>query len=108
MSRWRGERGDAVSAGLPAGGFRLEHACARQVRVLLAGHGTAPTGLLGSPYSLRDIDKNGEAQLPSLVAGDAVRYSVNSGTTTIDKLHAGDETKNLPGGSSATTSGYGA
>jgi len=78
------------------------------VRVLLAGHGTAPTGLLGSPYSLRDIDKNGEAQLPSLVAGDAVRYSVNSGTTTIDKLHAGDETKNLPGGSSATTSGYGA
>ncbi len=43
-----------------------------------------------------DIDKNGEAQLASLAAGDAVRYSVKTGTTTIDKLHAGDEAKNAP------------
>lgn len=48
-----------------------------------------------------DIDKNGEAQLSSLVAGDVVRYSVNTGTTTIDKLHAGDEAKNFPTGASA-------
>ena len=43
-----------------------------------------------------DIDKNGEAQLSSLVAGDAVRYSVASGSKTIDKLHAGDEAKDMP------------
>ncbi len=55
--------------------------------------------------SASDLDKNGEAQLSSLAPGDAVRYSLNSGTTTIDKLHAGDETKNLPSGASATTSG---
>jgi hypothetical protein len=45
-----------------------------------------------------DIDKNGEATLGDLVAGDAVRYSVRPGTTTIDKLHAGDESKDLPSG----------
>ncbi len=55
-----------------------------------------------------DIDKNGEAQLSSLAAGDAVTYSVGTGTTTIDKLHAGDETKNAPTGGTATTPGYGA
>ena len=47
--------------------------------------------------SSSDIDKNGEAQLSSLAVGDAVRYSVVSGTTTIDKLHAGDEAKDMPG-----------
>jgi hypothetical protein len=47
--------------------------------------------------SSSDIDKNGEAQLSSLATGDAVRYSVVSGTTTIDKLHAGDEAKDMPG-----------
>ena len=41
-----------------------------------------------------DIDKNGEAQLSSLAAGDAVRYSVRTGT--IDKLHAGNEAKDAP------------
>ena len=55
-----------------------------------------------------DIDKNGEAQLSALVAGDAVRYSVRSGTTTIDKLHAGDETKNRPSGTPGMPSGSGA
>lgn len=61
--------------------------------------------------SASDIDKNGEAQLSSLAVGDAVRYSVSSGTTTIDKLHAGDEAKDRPsgsaGGPTGTTSGYG-
>ncbi|MDQ1650488.1 MAG: hypothetical protein QOG60_2545 [Frankiaceae bacterium] len=57
--------------------------------------------------SASDIDKNGEAQLSSLVAGDAVRYSVKTGTTTIDKLHAGDEAKDFPSGSTAP-SGSGA
>ncbi len=46
--------------------------------------------------SQSDIDKNGEAQLSSLAVGDAVRYSVRSGTSTIDKLHAGDEAKDAP------------
>jgi hypothetical protein len=45
-----------------------------------------------------DIDKSGEAKLSDLKSGDAVRYSVRSGTTTIDKLHAGDESKNFPSG----------
>ena len=57
--------------------------------------------------SSSDFDKNGEAQLSSLVAGDAVRYSVKAGTTTIDKLHAGDEAKDFPTGTSAP-SGSGA
>lgn len=48
--------------------------------------------------SSSDIDKNGEAQLSSLVAGDAVRYSVRSDTTTIAILHAGDEAKDMPTG----------
>jgi hypothetical protein len=43
-----------------------------------------------------DIDKNGEAQLSSLAAGDAVRYSLLRGTNTIDKLHAGSEAKDAP------------
>jgi len=52
-----------------------------------------------------DVDKNGEAQLSSLAAGDAFRYSVNSGTTTIDKLHAGNEAQDMPSGASATAPG---
>jgi hypothetical protein len=45
-----------------------------------------------------DIDKNGESQLSKLVAGDAVRFSLDG--TTIDKLHAGDEAKDAPAPSS--------
>jgi len=55
--------------------------------------------------SASDIDKTGEAQPSSLAAGDAVRYSVNSGTTTIDKLHAGNEAQDMPSGASATAPG---
>lgn len=47
--------------------------------------------------SSSDIDKNGEGALKDLAVGDAVTFSVDStATTTIDKLHAGDEAKNLP------------
>ena len=46
-----------------------------------------------------DIDKNGEATLSQLKAGDAVRFSVTSSTSKqIDKLHAGDEAKDMPQG----------
>jgi len=55
--------------------------------------------------SASDIDKNGEAQLSALAVGDSVRFSVTSGTTTIDKLHAGDESKNMPALNSGSTPG---
>jgi hypothetical protein len=48
--------------------------------------------------SASDVDKNGEAKLSDLSVGDAVRFSVRSGTTTIDKLHAGDEAQDRPAG----------
>lgn len=52
-----------------------------------------------------DIDKNGEAAVSSLAVGDKVTFSVDGGTV-IDKLHAGDETKNMPqrNGSSSSSS----
>ena len=43
-----------------------------------------------------DIDKNGEAKLSDLKAGDAVHFAVRPGTSTIAVLHAGDEAKNRP------------
>ncbi|BEP13371.1 hypothetical protein acdb102_16820 [Acidothermaceae bacterium B102] len=44
-----------------------------------------------------DIDKNGEASLSALAVGDKVTFSVESSAgATIDKLHAGDEAKNMP------------
>lgn len=50
--------------------------------------------------SSSDIDKNGEATLSDLKVGDAVTYSVESGTSTptIDKLHAGSEALDRPSG----------
>lgn len=57
-----------------------------------------------SVTSASDIDKNGEATLSSLAVGDKVTFSVDStNAKQIDKLHTGDETKNLPTG--AATSG---
>lgn len=44
-----------------------------------------------------DIDKNGEAKLSDLTAGDAVHFAVRPGTSTIAVLHAGDEALNRPG-----------
>ena len=47
--------------------------------------------------SASDIDKNGEAKLSDLKVGDAVTFSVDSANAKqIDKLHAGDEAKNMP------------
>jgi|SRR5947209_8840012 len=43
-----------------------------------------------------DIDKNGEAKLSDLKAGDAVRFGVLPGTSTIAVLHAGDEARDRP------------
>jgi len=56
-----------------------------------------------------DIDKNGEASLPALKVGDAVKFSVDSSNSKqIDKLHAGNEALNLPqGAGSAPSSGAG-
>ncbi len=47
-----------------------------------------------------DIDKNGEAKLSDLKAGDGVRFSVVtvSGKKTIGILHSGDEALNRPHG----------
>jgi len=44
-----------------------------------------------------DIDKNGEAKLSDLKAGDAVHFAVRPGTSTIAVLHAGDEALNHRG-----------
>ena len=47
--------------------------------------------------SASDIDKNGEASLAKLTVGDKVTFSVDSAKARqIDKLHAGDEAKNMP------------
>jgi hypothetical protein len=58
--------------------------------------------------STSDIDKNGEAQLSDLKVGDVVKFSVTqSNAKQIDKLHAGDEAKNMPqrrGGAPAPSS----
>lgn len=48
--------------------------------------------------STSDIDKNGEAQLSDLKAGDKVTFDTESvsGKTVIDHLHAGDEALDRP------------
>lgn len=43
-----------------------------------------------------DIDKNGEAKLSDLAAGDAVRFALRPDGKTIAVLHAGDEAKDRP------------
>ena len=54
---------------------------------------------LYSVTAASDIDKNGEATLSKLAVGDAVRFSVTSSASKqIDKLHAGDEAKDMPQG----------
>jgi hypothetical protein len=51
------------------------------------------------------LDKNGEAALKDLTAGDAVTSSVDStNTKQIDKLHAGDQTKDMPTPPSSSSS----
>ena len=63
-----------------------------------------------SVTSTSDIDKNGEAALSNLTVGDAVRFSVDSSNAKlIDKLHAGNEAKDMPQGApSRSTSPSGA
>jgi hypothetical protein len=50
--------------------------------------------------SSSDIDKNGEAKLSDLKAGDAVRFDTDTvnGATVIDHLHAGSEALDRPTG----------
>jgi hypothetical protein len=44
--------------------------------------------------------------LSSLAVGDVVTFSVDSSNSTqIDKLHAGDETKDMPSGQPSTQTG---
>ena len=53
-----------------------------------------------------DIDKNGEAEISSLIVGDPVTFSVDSTTTTlIDKLHTGNKAQNMPQAPTGTTAG---
>ncbi|WP_256796433.1 hypothetical protein [Terrabacter sp. Ter38] len=63
---------------------------------------TIKTAIATTTYSVTstsDIDKNGEATVSALVVGDQVTFSVDSANPKqIDKLHAGDETKNMPAG----------
>gem|GEM_PF-2410241 len=52
-----------------------------------------------SVTSSSDIDKNGEAALSSVAVGDGVTFSVDSSNVKlIDKLHAGNEAKDMPQG----------
>jgi hypothetical protein len=56
-----------------------------------------------TPYavtSTSDIDKNGEASLSDLAVGDAVTFSTvtSNGSTSIDKLHAGNAQLDRPQG----------
>lgn len=69
---------------------------------------TIKTSTASTTYSVTsnsDIDKHGEAALANLAIGDKVTFSVDGGKV-IDKLHTGDETKNMPqrGGSSSSSS----
>ena len=55
--------------------------------------------------SASDVDKNGEATLKDLAVGDAVMFSVDSANAKqIDKLHAGDQTKDMPAAPSSSSS----
>ncbi|NYG07482.1 hypothetical protein BJ986_001969 [Phycicoccus badiiscoriae] len=58
---------------------------------------TATATTTYSVTSASDIDKNGEAAVSALVVGDKVTFSVDrANAKQIDKLHTGDETKNMP------------
>jgi hypothetical protein len=64
---------------------------------------TIKTGSGAKTYrvtSNSDIDKNGEAKLSDLKAGDAVRFDTDTvnGATVIDHLHAGSEALDRPTG----------
>ena len=66
---------------------------------------TATSTTTYSVTSTSDIDKNGEATLANLAVGDQVTFSVDStNIKQIDKLHSGDESKNMPTGAASAPS----
>ena len=85
--------------GGPGGGYRVP-ALSGTVTAVGSNSVTIKTSSGTKTYqvtSSSDIDKNGEAKLSDLVVGDAVRYNVmSSSSTTIDKLHAGNEAQDRP------------
>lgn len=65
--------------------------------------GSNSVTISGTTYTVTsnsDIDKNGESTLAKLAVGDKVTFSTVSGasTPTIDKLHAGNESLDMPSG----------
>ena len=96
--------GDSGADGVPeaqehhGGGHALD--LSGTVTAVGAGSVTIKTATATTVYavtSASDIDKNGEAAVKDLAVGDAVTFSVDrTNTKQIDKLHAGDETKNRP------------
>lgn len=112
--------GDNGADGVPEaqehhGGGRHALDLSGTVTAVGAGSVTIKTATATTEYavtSASDIDKNGEAALKDLAVGDAVTFSVDStNAKQIDKLHAGDETKNrpqAPAGSSTNSSTSGA
>jgi hypothetical protein len=83
------------SAGSPAAGLP------KSGTVTAVGSGTVTIdGTTYAVTSSSDIDKNGEASLSSLKAGDKVTFSLEqaASTPTIDKLHAGSEALDRPSG----------
>jgi hypothetical protein len=78
------------------------------VTALGSGSVTIKTATATTTYtvpSTADIDKNGEATLSALAVGDAVTFSVeDTNAKQIDKLHAGDEARNMPSGSAPSSS----
>ncbi len=94
--------GDTMS-GEAHRGFKHRLSLAGTVQSVGASTVTITTSSGATTYAVTadsDIDKNGEAKLSNLVVGDAVRFSTvtTDGKPTIDKLHAGNETKNRPQG----------
>lgn len=99
--------GYAAAAGAPGPGFGFDHhrrpGLPQTGKVTTVGSDsvTIQTSSGTKTYAVddkSDIDKNGEATLEDLVAGDAVRFAVRPGTSTIAVLHTGDEAKNTPAG----------
>jgi hypothetical protein len=102
QERHGGHRGHGGHGGHPGHGLDL----AGTVTAVGSATVTIKTGTTTTVYAVTsssDIDKNGEAVLSDLAAGDAVTFSVDdTNAKQIDKLHAGDETKDTPSGTSTT------
>jgi hypothetical protein len=91
----------AGPAGGPAGGRYRAPATTGTVTAVGSNSVTIKTSAGTKTYAVTassDIDKNGEATLSDLKAGDAVRFDVVPNTSTIGHLHAGDEALDRPSG----------